>query len=265
MNCSTSGFPVEPLLFSWESPRRGRIAIAAFLALSLVVHALCFYVFQIVYPPTIALLPPPARVTLITAASEEGRTLLRWIDSEDPALAFTTRRSPEGRLLALPKVDHVPSYLAVEPVLEEAPPPDVDLGIPSSEPPGPVPLLHREPAQALSPIKTSVSFSRELQVFGAPSLPATDFVASNGETPEAIRFRVAVSGTGEIRYCFPLNSSGDLALDEQARRYLALCRFPQASAGTGKADPFLIWGIATIEWGSDIGRSRPTATDTATP
>jgi hypothetical protein len=263
MNISVPGSPAEPLLFNWEHPRRGKAAILAFVALSLVVHALCFYVFQIVYPPTVALLPPPARVTLITAASEEGRTLLRWIDSEDPALAFTTQRSPEGRLRALPKVDYIPSYLTVEPALKQVPPSDVDLGIPTSQPPGPVPLFRRRTAQVVGPIKTSVSFSRELQVFGSPSLPAPDFAASNRETPEAIRFRIAVSGTGEIRYCFPLNSSGDPALDEQARRYLAFCRFPQASPSSGRVD--LTWGIATIQWGNDVGQSRPTATDTATP
>lgn len=265
MNTSLPAFSVEPLLFSWESLRRRRIAIIAFLILSVVVHALCFYLFQIVYPPTVALLPPPARVTLITAASEDGRTLLRWIDSEDPALAFTTQRSPEGRLRTLPKVDHIPSYLTVEPPLKEPPPPDVDLRIPSSQPPGPVPLSHREPAQAVSPIKTSVSFSQELQVLGAPSLPAPNFAASNGETTEAIRFRVAVNGIGEILYCFPLNSSGDPVLNEQARRYLALCRFTEASARAGKVDPVLTWGITTIQWGSDVGRPRPTATDTAIP
>src|SRR5947199_3305410 len=115
MNASTSsGLVVEPLLFSWEPPRRRRAAITAFVALSLVAHALCFYIFQIVYPPTVALLPPPARVTLITPASEEGRTLLRWIDAEDPALAFTTRRPQETNLRALPKAEHVPSYSAIE-------------------------------------------------------------------------------------------------------------------------------------------------------
>src|SRR5438093_9766413 len=136
MNASLPGFAAEPLLFSWQSPRRRKIAIIAFLALSLVGHAFCFYIFQIVYPPTIALLPPPARVSLITPASEEGRTLLRWIDAEDPALAFTTQRAPEARLRTLPRVEHVPSYLAVAPVLKEVPPLEHDLGIPSCHPPG---------------------------------------------------------------------------------------------------------------------------------
>src|SRR5437867_6320769 len=121
MNSFISESAAEPLIFGWDSPRREKLAITIFLALSLMAHALCFYIFQIVYPSTIALLPPPARVTLITPASEEGRTLLRWIDSEDPALAFTTRRPPEARLHALPKAEHVPSYSAIEPTLKDIP------------------------------------------------------------------------------------------------------------------------------------------------
>src|SRR5947199_10257257 len=133
MNTSLPGLATEPLLFRWEPPRRRKVAITAFLALSLGGHALCFYIFQIVYPPTVALLPPPARVSLITPASEEGRTLLRWIDAEDPAVAFTTHRPPEARLRALPKVEHVPSYHAMEPTLKELPPFEVNSRAPDSQ------------------------------------------------------------------------------------------------------------------------------------
>ncbi len=266
MNAPVSEPAAELLLFSWEPPRRRELAFAAFLALSLVAHALCFYIFQIVYPPTVSLLPPPARVSVITPNSEEGRTLLRWIDAEDPALAFTTQRPPEAGLRALPKVEHVPSYLAVEPALKQVPPLALDLRIPSSQPPGAVPFSHRQAAPAMGPATTSVSFSKELEVFGAPTLPGPpSFAASSGETPETARFRVGVSGIGEIHYCFPLNSSGDPALDEQARRYLTLCRFSQSRAGAEKVDPFLTWGIATIEWGTDVARPRPTPTETVAP
>src|SRR5438045_9660738 len=98
MNASTSSvLVVEPLLFSWEPPRRRRAAITAFVALSLIAHALCFYIFQIVYPPTVSLLPPPARVSVITSNSEEGRTPLRWVDAEDPSLDCTTKVPAETR------------------------------------------------------------------------------------------------------------------------------------------------------------------------
>jgi hypothetical protein len=255
----------EPLLFSWDSPRTQKTALLAFLALSLLAHAICFYVFQVVYPPTVTLLPPPARVALITPASEEGRTLLRWIDAEDPAVAFTTHRPLEARLRALPKVEHIPSYHAMEPTLKELPPFEVDSRAPDSQPPGPVPFIRQQSAPAAGPIPTSVSFSSELDGLGVATLPALKFEASTGETPEEIRFRVAVNRLGEIRFCFPMNSSGDPALDEQARLYLARCRFPKSAPDDSKPDALLTWGIATIEWGRDTSRPHARQPGSATP
>src|SRR5512133_581471 len=105
MNSVASEIAAEPLLFSWDSPRQQRTMLTAFLVLSLLAHALCFYIFQIVYPAPVALLPPPARVTFIAPDSEEGRTLLRWIDAEDPAVTFTTHPAPGTKLGALPKTE----------------------------------------------------------------------------------------------------------------------------------------------------------------
>jgi hypothetical protein len=255
----------ELLLFSWDSPRTKKAALLAFLALSLLAHAVCFYIFQVVYPPTVTLLPPPARVALITPASEEGRTLLRRIDAEDPAVAFTTHRPPEARLRALRKVEHVPSYHAMEPTLKELPPFEVDSRAPDSQPPGAVPFMRQQSAPAAEPIATSVSFSSELDGLGVATLPPLRFGASTGETPEAIRFRVAVSGLGEIKYCFPMNSSGDPELDEHARLYLARCRFSRRAPGDGKSEAPLTWGIATIEWGSDIAHPQVRQPGSATP
>src|SRR5438067_12808267 len=135
MNASTfSGLVVEPLLFSWEPPRRRRAAITAFVALSLIAHALCFYISQIVYPPTVSLFPPPARVSVITSNSEEGRTLLRWVDAEDRARALPTQRPPERSRRGQPKVEHIPSYLAMGLSLKRLRHPVADLRIPSRQP-----------------------------------------------------------------------------------------------------------------------------------
>jgi len=139
MNAATTD---ATLLFNWEGPRRRKLAIAAFIGASLFLHALCFYVFQIVYPPTVVLLPPPARVGLITNNSEEGRALLRWIDAEDPALTAVTHRAPEAWARAMPKLEHVPSYLTEQPALKELPPMIVDLRPPSPQPPGPAPMIN---------------------------------------------------------------------------------------------------------------------------
>ena len=256
MNASILTSTESPLLFRWEPPRPRRVAITLFLFGSLAAHALCFYVFQIVYPPTIALLPPPARVSVITAATEEGRTLLRWLEAEDPALAFATQRPSEETQRWLPKVDHVPSYLWAEPALKSAPPLIVDLRAPSPQPPGPVRVRSPQTAPAPAVIPTRLSF--DLEKAGSPTLPQSNFVASNSESPQTVSFRVAVGPAGEIRHCFALNSSGDPGLDEQARKYISVCRFPRHEQQS------LIWGLATIEWGNDIARASAASTPTPT-
>jgi hypothetical protein len=260
----SSELATEPLLFSWDSPRHRQAAFLVFLAVSLLAHAVCFYIFQVVYPPAITLLPPPARVALITPASEEGRTLLRWIDAEDPAVAFTTHRPPEARLRGLPKVEHVPSYHAMEPTLKELPALEVDSRAPDSQPPAAVPFMREKRASAAGSIPTSVSFSKEINA-GPATLPELKFASSNGEAPEAIRFRVAINKLGEIRYCFPMNSSGDPGLDQQARLYLTRCRFSRSELGGGKPDASLTWGIAIIEWGNDIARPQARQPVSTTP
>lgn len=265
MNNVASEIAAESLLFSWDSLRRQRTMLAAFLVLSLVAHALCFYVFQIVYPTPVALLPPPARVTFIAPDSEEGRTLLRWIDAEDPAVAFTTHPSPGARLGALPKTEHLPSYSTIEPILKELPPLKPDLRIPSSRPPGAVQSAARKPASARGTAKTYISFSKELDQFGTPTLPPSGFAASNEETPETLRFRVAVNDLGEIRHCFPIDSSGDSALDEQARLQVVRTRFSRNKQTGNKSDSALVWGMATIQWGSDVARPQQASAATVPP
>lgn len=258
-----SSSALEPLIFSWDFPHRRNLAIAGFLVISLIAHTACFYIFQIVYPPTIALLPPPVRLTLITPASEEGRTLLRWVEAEDPALASGTQRPTEARAYILPKVEHIPSYVASEPVLKEPPPLVVDLRLPSSQPPGAAPMARpRVAVQKIGILPTTVTFSREIENLGVPALPSLKFTASTNEPPQAVRFRIAVSGRGEILYSFPLNSLADPVLNGQARSYLALCRFPARSTTSDQA---LVWGTATVEWGNDVARPQPTSTSAPTP
>jgi TonB family protein len=87
---------------------------------------------------------------------------------------------------------------------------------------------------------------------GTGQNPEFKFNASGHESPQAAQFRVAVNEEGEVRHCFLQNSSGDPALDEQAREYLALCRFPSIANRKSQLANALIWGGATVEWGNDI-------------
>ena len=246
----------DDLIFGWERPGRGKWTIAGFLFGSLLVHALGFYLFQIVYPPAVALLPPPGRVSLIAPNSDEGRLLLAWLDAEDPALASTTQAPADGKSLVMPTIQHAPSYLARQPALKDLPPAPATLRIPSARPPAPV-EPPKTAVQAISKIApTLVRFSVELETLGSAQIPELRFTAAGLESPQAAQFRIAVNEHGEVRHCFLENSSGDAALDEQARKYLALTRFsilhPSSSILAS-----LTWGTATLQWGNDIASSSP--------
>jgi len=96
-------------------------------------------------------------------------------------------------------------------------------------------------------------------------VPQSAFATSNEETPETLRFRVAVNDFGEIRYCFPINSSGDPALDEQARLQVVRSRFSQNRQTGTKPGSSLVWGMATIQWGSDVARPQEAPPANVTP
>jgi hypothetical protein len=237
------------LLFSWERPRGRKFVIAGFLLASAALHALCFYLFQVVYAPAISLLPPPTQVSVIAPTSDEARTFLNWLEAEDPAIASQTQRSADARAFQLPKLAHVPSYLAVPPKLKELPPKRMSDAAPSAMPPAPVPVT---PAAKTAPplqAPTVLTFSD-----GLGELPATHpelkFRASLRDAPESARFRVAVDSLGTVRYSFLEQSSGDAALDEQARHYLALCRF--TVSGNPAADDRLTWATTTLDFGTDL-------------
>ncbi|HST31126.1 MAG TPA: hypothetical protein VLK27_09855 [Chthoniobacterales bacterium] len=194
-------------------------------------------------------------MSLMTASSEQTATLLRWIDAEDPALASTTRRPAHMQRREMGKVDHVPSYFAREAALKEPPPLAVDLRIPSTQPPGPVRFARPAVAAPSGVQPTRVTFSSELQQLGGAKFVPANFKTSSSETPQNAQFRIAVDSKGAVVYCFSLASSGDASLDELARQHLALCRFSARSNVQG-----LTWGIATIEWGNDVGpaNAKPT-------
>jgi hypothetical protein len=224
---------------------------------STILHALCFYLFQVIYPPPVALLPPPARVSIIPGGTEEGQLLLRWIEAEDPALASTTQR-PAAAQIAPPSPPHLPSYHGRQPALREPPAAPPDLRVPSPQPPAAV-LLPRAIASTPAPrAPTTLTFAGTVET---PAIPPLQFTASTKELPSAARFRVAIGPSGEVRHCFLQESSGDAALDDQARLQILLCRFPPAQRSAEEGENLLTWTTAVVEWGSDL---LPPGGDTST-
>jgi hypothetical protein len=245
----------SPLLFAWDAPQRRRSTLILFLVASAILHAFGFYVFQVVYPPTAALLPAPARLTVISPDDPESLALLRWVEAEDPALASTTLRPSDYQPFTLPKLEHVPWFKSHEPQLRTLPLTETDLSIPSSAAVGRLPRPRLESPLPLITRKTGAIFSN-LPAQSTPTFPAFTFHLSRPDAPANARFRIAIDRTGAVRYCFLIDSSGDTALDEQARQFLLLCRFPSRTE-TGP-----LWSIATILWGNDFA---PLASPTPAP
>lgn len=252
-------------LFDWSPPRRRKLSIMTFVVASVALHALCFYLFQIIYPPTVALLPPPARVTVITPKTDEGRVLLRWIEAEDPALLSTTQRPPETANVSLPPALHVPSFVGRIPELRMLPLQSSVPPIPRAQPLGPVPISREPIAHKTTTTPTMLQFADAAGTLGIPTLPPLQFTASRGELPAAAEFRVAIAASGEVRHCFLKTSSGDAALDTQARRAVMLTRFPPARTATEDADSSLVWTEASVEWGNDLIFPAPSPTPSTRP
>ena len=97
----------------------------------------------------------------------------------------------------------------------------------------------------------------ELEALGSAQLPDLKFSGSSQESPQAAQFRIAVNSHGEVRHCFLQHSSGDAALDEQARKYLTLTRFSPVENRKSKIENDLTWGTATLEWGNDLAPASP--------
>lgn len=247
--------PTGNLLFQWGPRRRRRRSIVSFLIASLVLHAFGFYLFQITYPPTVAPPLPASRVSVISPTTEEGRILLRWLEAEDPAVASMTQRPAETKAFQPPEVQHVPSYLGHRTAIKPASPLPSALRDFSAQPTGPVPRHRPRVVTATSVTATTLSFSAELAAFGQAVVPEMHFTSGGNESPQVASFRVAVSAAGAIQYSILEHSSGDSALDEQARAALALARFPSREQDTRK-EPALTWGTADIQWGNDVSPAR---------
>ena len=53
-------------IFNWRKQRGRRVRLAMFFTAALALHALLFYLFQVVYPPSRRLVRQPAGITVLS-------------------------------------------------------------------------------------------------------------------------------------------------------------------------------------------------------
>jgi len=255
MNGETS----EKLAFTGHEPGIIPWTLFGFIILSACVHAFGFYIFQAIYPPAGHVGPPPVQVGLLIPGTPESDAVLRWIDSEDPALAAEPTKAPVPGLTNLP---YIPSYATVHARPALVPTPDEPLPYPAGASglalvqlaaSNPAPS---QPAPALA--ATSLSFSSPLKDAALNPIPSLSELHESGLSElQPARFLLGVSDRGEVQYVFLQYSSGDKTLDTDAGRILEKVRFRP----TAQPAP---WGFATFYWGSAV-YAQPTPAPGAAP
>jgi len=237
----------DALVFQWGSKHRSFLLLFWFFILSLCVHALALYIFQVKYPSTVSIAPPPVQVSLLTPSMPEYRALTRWIEAGNPALAMSPPDiAPPGML----EPAYKPSYSTVraQPRLAED----------QNEP-------VRFPPVIDSPGIIAASATNQTRIEAAPFSPKTSSLRLSGaladrkikkqtEIPPAqkssaplkpSRFMIGVNDRGEIRYVFLEESCGEKTMDQWAQIHL------QTQVEFASDPQPITWGVATYFWGDD--------------
>ncbi len=109
-------------IFHWSVLQKLMPPLLWLLPLSFAVHAFGFYLFQVVYPPSLSLRPPAAEVTLDLSGQEFNVQTANWLAAEDPALiASVNLKNPNVNEL-LESSMYVPTFHSVTTRTAELPP-----------------------------------------------------------------------------------------------------------------------------------------------
>lgn len=243
-------------LFDWSRPQWLRWSLFGFLAFAVAIHALSFYFFQVVYPPTVSLRPPSVEVSLTEL--KEGDPLALWAAAEDPSLVRSmslSRSDVAESLLALP---YEPSYATAAARTMKAPEPDQPDALPLAVPLAPVsttefqPKSHAPPAIPASS-RLRISTNGAIQIL---PLPKSLNIPANATSP--LREMVVLLRTskgGRVENAFVLESSGARPVDQAVLR--GLVRLPAPAGET----PPTGWHKVHFLWGGEVYR-KDAAMDT---
>jgi hypothetical protein len=239
----------QPLTFAWPKRRGLSWQLPLFLVLSLFAHAATFFIFQV--DPQRATIPPPApQVSLLTPSTPENKTLLNWIESEDPALGAATAHAP---VKGLAELAYHPSFATIRTPPRILSPEPEKVPFPSGRDPldmirGAAPSATAAPA-ARAPSVTRVILSGGLAGRSFAKEPV--FSALSSTPLDAAHFLLGVNQAGQVIFVFPQRPSGNPSADPAAAAALAQASFVPSHAA-------IAWGFATVEWGDDA--YRPTTT-----
>ena len=227
-------------IFDWQ-PIRWNTRLFLLILLSVLLHFVAFYLFQIIYPATKTLPPATAQIEVLDWQRPEDRGVLEWTEVHDPS-KLTLPRSDSNIVTKLIP-DYRPLWNDLNP-RRRTPDPETNPVPDQTEPSLLTPRLlfaHRTPP--LAPATHTIF--RSSWVLGSslrrraptelPSLPSTDRLL------EPCQFFIRVNPAGNVTQLFLLHSSSDASIDEKAAAWLRDIRFAPASEDS--------WDTVRIDWG----------------
>ena len=255
---AVSEIPPE-LIFQWERRSHVHWRLAGIVALSLLAHAVSFYVLQVAYTPTGSQLPPPAQVVMVPLDQPGNEAFAHWLAMEDPSLVIQPADPSSEDTLAALDFYYVPSYKAARPgfkSLDPLPGEETVSAPPRPRPPGPVPLslfTAGEPAHPAAPVstsqRTSIALTGGVENLVTSPLPPVRFKMVIGSEPlEPTAFLVGARPEGGMPFVILKSKPGSATADEYARDYLARLNL-HSTESPGNA---VVWGCAEFAWGADI-------------
>jgi hypothetical protein len=231
--------------FHWDVVRRFPTVLPGFILISLMVHAVAFFIFQVVYPPQETMAAPPPAITALDPQRPDHQALLRWIDTEDPTPGMTDGNSISDRLL---QIGYKPSYATLR-----TPPlmlPDEPQGMqypPARDPLAIIRSVEPNPPKPVAPAQgdpTRIIFSGELGRRPIAALPRLVITSKSSKELEPASFLVGADARGVVQYVMQQSSSGNATLDAEAANYLSKLKL-------APGDQPISWGHVTVQWGPD--------------
>lgn len=225
-------------IFDWRRSRWD-YRLPLLIALSLFGHIFCLYVFHVVYPTTTALLPPSAQVTVLDPNNPQDRSLLDWVQMNNPANVSAPRFDP--RLVAQLTPQYKPTFSSLSVELKTSDPSGPrEQGIPSIFSPEALLPMRSRSAQG-APAKTfsgRLEIASTLQARAPVSLPALPGASTLSEPTSLF---IGVNPEGAVDFVFLRQSSGIGRLDQDAEDFIRTVKFKPA--------PHRDWGVITLHWG----------------
>ncbi len=231
------------LIFRWPEGSASFVLPLLFLA-TVAAHALTFYCFQVIYPPAVALAPPPAQVTFLTPSNPKNAALLRWVDAQVPSAVNDEQELTPPHL---GEIVYTPSYLTPRPLPKNVERQAPVIALPSGRDPMELvaPLAKPAVAQRVK-VASSLSFSHDLQSRDAMPDRSIALESKSSSSLQPSVFLIGVGESGDVRYCFLQTSCGDRVIDKQAEGLLQTHSFTK----TALESP-VTWGFATFVWGAE--------------